>query len=201
MTSKAVNDFLERLCKAGLYEVKITPDQASALIQLDRNPSNRKVKTQGVNRSVRILHEGRWKLTNDAIVVDWNGDLANGQHRLHACARTKKPIHVLLMTGADPKIRDVIDTGIKRSLSDSLQIRGKHDTVWLAAGTTLHYKYIGAVRDGLTWTRMDNTKLDHPQMLAYLDEHPVIEAPLPPRATPRRSSRPASRLPGWRPCR
>lgn len=181
---KNENDFLKMITTPGQHRVVITPDQAQAL--LDLNTLNRGWKKTSLDRFHRILKAGHWRLTNDAITIDTNGDVANGQHRLRACVETNIPLAlrdgspaVLLLTGAPPDIRDVIDTGVKRSFGDSLQIKGRHNATQLAAGATLHRKYTRGVAAGKTYTGVPNEPLDHLEMLEYLDRYPIIEQVIP----------------------
>jgi len=177
---KNENGFLKMITTPGQHRVVITPDEAQALLAL--NTKNRRLKENNLNRLMNILKNGHWRLTNDAITVDVNGDLANGQHRLQACVDTNIPLAtpdggpgVLLLTGADSDIRDVIDTGVKRSFADALTIQGKTNTTKLAASITLHRKYLRAVAQSKTYTGIGNDPIDHLEMIEYLERYPILE--------------------------
>ena len=100
----------------------ITPVEAEAL--LAKNLSNRKVSSAHVKALVNALKTGAWMTNGDAIRIDRNGTLLDGQHRLLACIEANTPIEVLLVTGLDPEVMSTIDCGRKRTVGDTLQIRG-----------------------------------------------------------------------------
>jgi hypothetical protein len=68
------------------------------------------------------LKEGRWHITNDAIVVSAFGELLNGQHRLTACVETGLPIMVAFMSGVPRESYLAMDRGRKRTVSDVTNI-------------------------------------------------------------------------------
>lgn len=100
--------------------VDMTPKMASAL--LPRNIDNRYERPSYVDYLVLVIKAGGWYLSNDAIVVDWDGVLRNGQHRLTAISRAGVTCRVLFVEGADPEDRTIYDTGIKRSQADNLSL-------------------------------------------------------------------------------
>lgn len=184
---KRENDFLAMIAsqQERVFRVRITPEQAQALLDINRN--NRTEKSRNTERFAKILREGRWKLTNDAIVVDRNGDVRNGQHRLEACVMTGIPLSVnggpgiLLLVGADPEVGDVIDTGVKRQLSDSMTMHGHPSAYVLAAGVSLHKRYTEALERGNATAGSLQTKVgqDHLEALDYLAKNPIIEEVVP----------------------
>jgi hypothetical protein len=184
---KRENDFLAMIAsqQERVFRVRITPEQAQALLDINRN--NRSEKSRNTQRFIKILRDGHWKLTNDAIVVDRNGDVRNGQHRLEACVATKIPLSVnggpgiLLLVGADPEVGDVIDTGVKRQLSDALTMHGYQNTHVLAAGVSLHRRYTQALELGNSTASSMQTKVtqDHLDLLGYIEKNPIIQEVIP----------------------
>jgi hypothetical protein len=108
--------------------------------------------------------------------------LMDGQHRLEACVRSNTPFVVYVAYGIDPGVRHTIDTGIKRSFSDVLQLRGEKNTMVLASVI----KRVHAWLHGDKHLTLKKVTATHSQMADFLDEHPEI----------RRSAEIASRAQG-----
>lgn len=102
--------------------VKVHPDAARALLEI--NTKNRVLAQRRVEVLVRALHENRWKLINNGIGVDTNGDLVDGQHRLTAVVLADTAAEFYLTTGLAPEVRSVIDIGKARSFADTLAVQG-----------------------------------------------------------------------------
>lgn len=98
--------------------VMVTPEQARAW--LDHNTGNRNIRLQFVKELISAWERGEWKLTHQGICFSSSGRLLDGQHRLHFIAAlpsgSKVPMRVTL-SGEDDTF-DVLDIGVKRSLSD-----------------------------------------------------------------------------------
>lgn len=109
----------------------ITPVNAEALLQ--RNPKNRILSRPRVNTIADAINRGEWKANGETIIIDSNGDLVSGQHRLHAVIKTGKSIQTLVVRGVDPEVRETVDLGRRRSASDMLVMRGEHNATTLAA--------------------------------------------------------------------
>jgi hypothetical protein len=102
--------------------IELTPQKAHAL--LGKNINNRSLRHRQVEKYARDILTDSWQLTGEAIQVDWDGNLLNGQHRCHAVIMADKPIKVLLITGLDPETQSVIDVAIKRTAVDALRWAG-----------------------------------------------------------------------------
>jgi hypothetical protein len=153
--------------------VRITP--AAAAEFLNANTNNRNLNPQRVQEHVKTIQSGQFKLLNDAVTIDWDGVIANGQHRLAACVETGQEIEVLLLTGVDPAVRRDIDTGQKRTLAQTLHMNGYVNTANLGSAATLHYHYstnqLGGQRSRGNFGR---ERLQHALMFGWLAEHPEI---------------------------
>lgn len=88
----------------GLYVrvVNVTPKRAKAW--LGNNGHHRKVKKATVARYAERIEQGAWLLNGKTIVLDRNGRLIGGQHRLHACVKSGKPFQTLVVWGVDPAV-------------------------------------------------------------------------------------------------
>jgi len=95
----------------------ITPGWAKVL--LERVPDHqRRLNERHVKMLAKDMTEGRWRLTGDAIRIDANGNLIDGQHRLLACVHSGVPLKTVLIDGVDPSDFAVIDQGRRRFARD-----------------------------------------------------------------------------------
>jgi hypothetical protein len=62
--------------------VTITPDPAQDW--LDRGGTNRKITRRHIEAMTAAIRRGEWQLTGEAIKLDGEGRVRNGQNRLHA---------------------------------------------------------------------------------------------------------------------
>lgn len=119
--------------------VTIYPVAATAL--LDANTRNRRLNERRKNMHASNILADRFRLTNDAITLDTDATLVNDQHRLAAAEETEQPIPVTLLAGVEPETRDVLDTGMRRTFGQALQLRGETNYYRLAAAIGLHFRY------------------------------------------------------------
>lgn len=114
-------EYTEIPADVNLKYVMVTPKLAMEL--LNRNEQNRKIR-KTVSRSYEAdMRSGRWcQLPSlvDPIIVDWDGNLRNGQHRLTAVVAYGKPVNMWVVWDADPCIYDYLDGGEKRRAADQL---------------------------------------------------------------------------------
>lgn len=100
----------------------ITPDVAEQLLKM--NDNNRKVRVFRVSKYARAINLDDWGLTGQPIIIDWNGKLMDGQHRLMAVVETKASIWMLVVRGVDPKLMPLIDKGAARTAGDAFTWAG-----------------------------------------------------------------------------
>ena len=89
---------------------------------LARNMGNRPITASVVNRYARHMDGGKWKMAGDPIRFSKTGKLIDGQHRLTAIVKTGLTVPMVVLTGLEDAIFNVIDTGRARSKSDVLFI-------------------------------------------------------------------------------
>jgi hypothetical protein len=120
--------------------IYLTPEIAENLLQ--QNKGNRKLKRETLRIYINDMKDGRWKENGEPIIIDINGVVKDGQHRLTACIKANYSFHIPLITGVDPDVMDTIDTGSNRSLSDVLQLNGYKNSASAAAlvKAILNYK-------------------------------------------------------------
>lgn len=112
--------------------VKLTPQLA--LQYLLKNKNNRPLSSK-VDVYANDMKEGRWKENGESIIIDKNGHIKDGQHRLTATVRADYTWNVPIVSDVDPDVMDTIDTGKNRSLSDVLKIEGYYSPNVFAAIT------------------------------------------------------------------
>lgn len=167
-------DPLELLYRPGVYVVTITPEVAAQLLEL--NTANRRPKERAIAHYAREMAEGRWRLTNQGLGFGRDLTCQDGQNRLIACTRAGVPFQTIMATGLDPASRDVVDTGIKRSLSDVLTMHKVTNAGNTAGAVSLRIRYDDAVRRDWSWVRLRGAgqRFSNEEMLAYADQHPLI---------------------------
>ena len=101
---------------------------------LTKNPNNRQVKNANVLFLVKEIKEGRWELNGEPIIIDSNGQIVDGQHRLWACVDSNTTISTLIVYGVSPSVINTIDTGTKRIAKDCLDMHNIANST-LAAST------------------------------------------------------------------
>jgi hypothetical protein len=118
--------------KAGFYaEIStIHPIQAKRL--LDGQIKNRKVSNASVKKYAEAMSALKWVL-NGAPIIFANGVLIDGQHRLHACIKSRVPLKTLIIKVADESVFTTLDTGKKRSNSDVISVTEPKGAVTLVA--------------------------------------------------------------------
>ena len=103
-------------------EIKlITPEFASELLKM--NIGNRSIRRQKDNYSY-MMKSGEWKENGEPIIIDINGFIKDGQHRLHAVIDANFSYSCPIIYDVNPDVMDTIDTGSNRSLADVLQLNG-----------------------------------------------------------------------------
>ena len=104
--------------------LNVTPVMASEF--LENNKSNRKINKLQLDMLIRSINEGKWRLTHQGIAFYKDGELADGQHRLHAILRTGVSLRMPVFTGIERDTDTIlaIDCGKGRSVIDSASISG-----------------------------------------------------------------------------
>lgn len=114
--------------------ITITPEAAGQW--LARGGTNRRLKSH-VDKIRDDILAGRWFLNGQAIILDRDGRVLDGQHRLRACVMAGLPIESVVVFNADPAGFDTIDTGAARSAADLISIDGTKNAALVAAATRI----------------------------------------------------------------
>lgn len=140
----------------------IDPDTARAW--LDTNTGNRRIDRNAVARYAEDLRSGHWPFTGDTIKFAVDGRLIDGQHRLLAIIDADVTVEALVVRNLDPGAQVVVDNGKKRTIADSLALRGEANATTLAGVAGLVITNGGKRRRPLSPS----------EVIAALDKHPSI---------------------------
>jgi hypothetical protein len=149
--------------------VMVTPELASDL--LNRNKRNRPLNALTVARYARDLVAGLFRSTAQPIVIDWNGDLLDGQHRLWAVVDSGVAIEMYIATGEDPDTFAAYDRGRKRSPGDVLTLLDYSDGNTLGAAANRLHRHLR----GVTWsTTASDREVNLEEMIKIVEEFPGL---------------------------
>lgn len=116
----------------------ITPALARDWLDPEKNRHNRSLTQAHIDGLARDMSAGVWQLTGEAI--KWEGDpdaggalLLDGQHRLEAVAYSGVTIQSFVVTGIDRQAQEVMDTNLRRSAKNALELEDLPDPAALAA--------------------------------------------------------------------
>lgn len=100
----------------------LTPEFAAEL--LATNDMNRKVREEWVDYLASEMSEGRWQVNGDAIRIDRDGKLADGQHRCLAVIKANYSYPAIFVSELDPIARLTMDDPMHRRFADDLVMNG-----------------------------------------------------------------------------
>lgn len=148
---------------------RITPARAEAI--LCANDYNRRVREASVAKWAEAMTLGDWVFNGDAIRIDRNGNLRDGQHRLRSCITSGESFVALVVYGLDPRSQDTMDIGDKRTVSDALAMAGYRSTATLGGGLALLSAWI---EHGVLTRANSRGALTPKQALRLLELHPGL---------------------------
>ena len=135
----------------------ITPIIAQQM--LENNAHNRKPNVANINKIVKALEQEEWQVNGQSIVIDSNGAVGDGQHRLMACMQSGISFDTVVVRGTSPKAFTTIDIGKNRSAGDVLGIDGVNKKISSKIASVV-LKYRGFTEERITRpTRMSNTEV------------------------------------------
>ncbi len=101
--------------------INVSP--AMAQNWLSQNPNNRSISVSRVSEYAQDMEKGDWEMNGEPIVIDTNGMLKDGQHRLAAVVKSGRTIPMLVVFGVSSDAK-IYDRGRSRSATDILRIAG-----------------------------------------------------------------------------
>lgn len=150
----------------------ITPAMAAKYLELNRLP-NRHLKESHILRLARDMRHGRWRCNGESIIFDKDGNILDGQHRLHAIVRSQTTIDTYVVHGIDSDVMPTLGRGSIRSMADILGMQGEISCTQLAAGLSWLWAYEhGGLHthhyrgNNPTTGEMDDLLLRHPDLRA-----------------------------------
>lgn len=106
----------------GAEEVSIEiVDAEMAKEMLAAQINKRPMRAAWVREYADLMTRKKWGLSQDAIVVDIDGHLRNGQHRLQAIVDTGMAQYLVVLRGVSPEIDKNCDMGKRRTVKDLLE--------------------------------------------------------------------------------
>jgi hypothetical protein len=118
----------------------VTPEMA--LEWLAYNENNRSLRKADVEYLKECILAGQWHVTHQGLAFWDDGELADGQHRLHAIMEAGVGVWVNVTRGMQRTAAEAIDRGIPRSNKDHLHFAGvKSDTRRVAACVCMINQY------------------------------------------------------------
>ena len=155
------------------FEVmQVTPEIALSILT-NKNCKNRNISKANLRNLTNAMLNGEWKLTNQGISFDRDGNLLDGQHRLQAIIESEVTCTMLVGKNMDPAIFNCIDTGKARTAGDTLDIAGSTNGKTIAAAVKLVGFYEELAPDN-AWSSFN--KPSHEKIRKnYLKEHDLYE--------------------------
>jgi hypothetical protein len=147
----------------------VTPAKAEKWLQ--KNASNRRPSDMTIAAYARDIEAGNWELTPQAVAFNVNGDLLDGQHRLHAVIKSNKAVKMVIVRGCNHDVRKYIDRGRKRSLSDRMRMEGLEGRIALKASCSSLLVRLdrGSTRELITGDEAVETLEQYTAEFAWLD--------------------------------
>lgn len=147
----------------------VTP--AMAKDWLGKNHRNRKLADAVVRRLAGALGRGEWMISTDAIGLDSDGGVVNGQHRLQMVIESDTPVEMLVLRNVDPDVIKVIDQGVGRNFVQLLQMDGRYTNAPVIDGGI---KWLYRTINGFEKTEPTAYKATTLQLLELFEQHPNI---------------------------
>lgn len=142
----------------------ISPQKA--LLMLETSHGNRSLKSSKVAAYARDMAAGRWQVNGEPIIIDRNGALIDGHHRLRACINSEEPFQSFVIRGVSPESQKTIDMGASRSASDALTFYGIKDATKVNAAI----RVLMALASGRARSANPSTQ----EVFAFLEGNPLL---------------------------
>jgi hypothetical protein len=119
----------------------VTPEIAAAWLQKSHS-NQRNLTNSHMWHLSQQMKAGQWKLNGESMIIDWDGNIADGQHRLHSVIDSGVPCEFVVVRGVDPSCFPTIDRGKPRSNGNIFAINGiaNYNTAAAAVGGVLNYR-------------------------------------------------------------
>lgn len=161
--------------RIGMKIETITPAKAEKWLKT--NLRNRPLSKTRVKYYADAMRDGKWVLNAESVKFSSNGEVIDGQHRLHAVVESGVTIRSYVARGLEYTTFDTIDDVRPRQNSDRLSQQGEKNTTCLSSAITLlwWYKQTGVFRRVAPRPdQMKNLLEDNPGLRDAVDEAVVI---------------------------
>ncbi len=148
----------------------IGPEEAQRL--LEGQTRNRRIRRGHVRQMARAMQNGEWCQNGEAIKLDTEGRLRDGQHRLTAIVESGITVEMLVIDGLPPESQETMDMGIRRTMADLLRLRNEANTHLLAATLSVLFR----LRAGTLGSQIPGDHPTHQELLRLIDSDPDIRA-------------------------
>jgi len=152
--------------------VLVTPAMAREWLERDTF-NNRPINQARVNRYAQDMARGDWLFNGEPLLVNGN-NILDGQHRLWAVVESGVSVRFAVIDGVPEDSFLTIDTGAKRTVSDSLVIAGESNTAHL--GSMLTYFHHLYTYNNVNSTKFDPSRLDIARHIERLGSDRVQES-------------------------
>lgn len=150
----------------------ITPVMANALLNGMRR--NRQCRLMRVEQIATAMRTGSYNgLNGETVVIDEDGCLIDGQHRMKAIIAANMPVKMLVARGVSAAAQDTIDQGLARTSGDVLGMHGHTAGHVLAAAARWLWIYENDWPGGLR--SRGAAKVTTPLVLKIVKQHPQLE--------------------------
>lgn len=145
-----------------IESVDLTPEDAAKLLAVSQGHHQRKLRQSNLNRLIHAIQSGQWRETHQAIALNRDGVVIDGQHRLTAIVAAGHTVRVAIARDVDDATFDVIDTGSVRSPYDVLTLAGVTNAAKMAASCRylLTYEKVVGTTDSFQSHRQGFTSAD-----------------------------------------
>lgn len=148
----------------------VTPSLAAAW--LERNTSNRPLRSSKVESHAEAMKRGEWKFNGDPIRFSLDGTLLDGQHRLSAVVKSGIAQKFLIINGLSSDVFATIDTGSTRSASDILALSGMKNSASMASGARMFMYW---KKSGSPVTPHARSQATNTQILEFCKDNELIQ--------------------------
>lgn len=123
--------------------IEVTPAIARALLDQAKSAgfTNRRLKRKVVDKYAHIMSKGGWTLNGEDIILDLDGILINGQHRLQAVIQSGVTVPFFFKLNVPRETFSTFDDGAKRTLADVLGIVGYQEESKLKTVVSWLYRW------------------------------------------------------------
>jgi hypothetical protein len=148
---------------------EITPEIAKQWLGV--NHRNRRLSNPTVTRIAGVILRGEWmEDCTDAIGLDTDEGVVNGQHRLNAIIEADRAVRALVLRNVNPDVIKIIDQGMHRTFAQLLEMNGYSYPTIVAGSIDWIYK----MTHDYERTTPTAAKATVPQLLDVFNEHPNI---------------------------